>query len=294
MNGERYWMSRITPVPGIDYGKLARIGLSTSYGHHKMLWRLFDLAQRESGGKADFLFRYEVKEGNPTFYVLSQAEPKDKDGIWCVERKPYQPDIRSRDRLTFKLRANPVIARKAEGKRISSHHDVVIDSQKQLLEELATLLGGVSAEGKKSEVRIRILGAWGSKEAENIEGRLTKVIKGNERFACMSLHNKSREELIDLSMKAFADKNLEDWLVARGQKSGFSLTRCEQTNKLNFKVLAYQFNSLRQKGETAGYSSVDLEGCLMVTEEDKFKSLLFHGIGKAKAFGCGLMLVRRI
>ncbi|MBW2329897.1 MAG: type I-E CRISPR-associated protein Cas6/Cse3/CasE [Deltaproteobacteria bacterium] len=33
---------------------------------------------------------------------------------------------------------------------------------------------------------------------------------------------------------------------------------------------------------------------LTVTEPDAFKGVLQFGIGPAKAFGCGLMLVRRV
>ncbi|WP_083803977.1 type I-E CRISPR-associated protein Cas6/Cse3/CasE [Desulfonatronospira thiodismutans] len=32
---------------------------------------------------------------------------------------------------------------------------------------------------------------------------------------------------------------------------------------------------------------------LEVTEPDSFKETLFNGLGRSRAFGCGLMLVRR-
>lgn len=42
------------------------------------------------------------------------------------------------------------------------------------------------------------------------------------------------------------------------------------------------------------YSTVDLQGILTVTDPEALKNTLFSGIGKSKAFGCGLLLVRRI
>lgn len=51
-----------------------------------------------------------------------------------------------------------------------------------------------------------------------------------------------------------------------------------------------------EKGNCRGISlsTLDFEGELSVTDPGIFLSALFKGIGPAKAFGCGLMLVRRV
>jgi CRISPR system Cascade subunit CasE len=41
------------------------------------------------------------------------------------------------------------------------------------------------------------------------------------------------------------------------------------------------------------FSVLDLEGVLEVQSPDRFVDALTRGFGKAKAFGCGLMLIRR-
>ena len=41
------------------------------------------------------------------------------------------------------------------------------------------------------------------------------------------------------------------------------------------------------------FSTLDLEGILKVVDPELFKASLFKGIGPSKAFGCGLMLVKR-
>jgi hypothetical protein len=40
------------------------------------------------------------------------------------------------------------------------------------------------------------------------------------------------------------------------------------------------------------FSTVDLTGELVVTDAERFATTLASGIGRAKAFGCGLLLVR--
>ncbi len=41
------------------------------------------------------------------------------------------------------------------------------------------------------------------------------------------------------------------------------------------------------------YNTMDFRGILTVTDSDQFANTLMQGLGKAKAFGCGLMLIRR-
>lgn len=51
---------------------------------------------------------------------------------------------------------------------------------------------------------------------------------------------------------------------------------------------------LPRKGKTAGFSSVDFEGEIEVVDAELLSKGLFDGIGPSKAFGCGLLLVRRV
>jgi len=43
----------------------------------------------------------------------------------------------------------------------------------------------------------------------------------------------------------------------------------------------------------AGYSSLDFTGKISITNIDLLQKLLKNGIGKSKAFGCGLMMIQR-
>jgi len=41
------------------------------------------------------------------------------------------------------------------------------------------------------------------------------------------------------------------------------------------------------------FSTLDFSGILGVTDPGQFRNTLFNGIGPAKGFGCGLMMVKR-
>ena len=51
---------------------------------------------------------------------------------------------------------------------------------------------------------------------------------------------------------------------------------------------------LTQLSNLCTHRSMAIEGKLKIVDADRFKKALFQGIGSAKAFGCGFMLVRRI
>ena len=79
------------------------------------------------------------------------------------------------------------------------------------------------------------------------------------------------------------------WLRKRAAVNGFSFKEEE--------VLAEGYRRrrfLRSRSEKPViYSSVDFQGVLTVSDPDRFKSMLMEGVGKSKAFGCGLMLIKR-
>lgn len=79
------------------------------------------------------------------------------------------------------------------------------------------------------------------------------------------------------------------WLTARMHTNGFS---CEPQQVA---ADGYQQHRSRinKQQHLIRYSTVDFEGILTVTNNDLFRKALFSGIGKSKAFGCGLLLIKR-
>ncbi len=86
------------------------------------------------------------------------------------------------------------------------------------------------------------------------------------------------------------DKAAREWLDEQGARSGFRV--------LSLAVKSYEridVADLARPGRRnrAGIAVLDLEGTLMVADPDAFVEKLARGFGSAKAFGCGLMLIRR-
>ena len=110
---------------------------------------------------------------------------------------------------------------------------------------------------------------------------LTLVAKGEAR-------SRAREEIADREGRA--------WFLRQGAKSGFS------ANPRELSVRGYRVHRLpRRRAAAAGHGRatgatlgvLDLEGVLTVAEPGVFLAAVAAGFGRAKAFGCGLMLIRR-
>ena len=83
-----------------------------------------------------------------------------------------------------------------------------------------------------------------------------------------------------------ADRVAADWLAAQGNRHGFAL---EWVRAEDYSVR--RISRRRQNPATLGV--LDLTGLLTVTEPVGFVAALGVGFGRARAFGCGLMLIRR-
>ena len=78
------------------------------------------------------------------------------------------------------------------------------------------------------------------------------------------------------------------WLERHGAKAGFAF------RPSGVRVDGYRQHRISRKG--AGpmyYSTLDFEGVLTVSDPDSFLLAIAKGFGAAKAYGCGLMLIRR-
>lgn len=88
-----------------------------------------------------------------------------------------------------------------------------------------------------------------------------------------------------LRMKIAGDV-AQDWLSTQGERSGFNL---DHVHVDDYSVR--QFSHGRKHRITFGL--LDMVGILTVTNPETFLATLGTGFGRARAFGCGLMLIRR-
>ncbi|ABE51569.1 type I-E CRISPR-associated protein Cas6/Cse3/CasE [Methanococcoides burtonii] len=93
---------------------------------------------------------------------------------------------------------------------------------------------------------------------------------------------------IEPNMPDIVQRKGSEWLLRKGDMNGFSI------NAEQIRVDAYQNHKLfKPKGKHhVSFSTVDIVGTLTVTDPDIFRDALFKGIGPAKGFGCGMLLVR--
>ena len=80
------------------------------------------------------------------------------------------------------------------------------------------------------------------------------------------------------------------WLDRQGTKAGFRIDSADVA------VDGYDQHRVARTGSTPAmlYSSLDFEGVLTVSDPDMLLPAISQGFGAAKAYGCGLMLIRRV
>lgn len=79
------------------------------------------------------------------------------------------------------------------------------------------------------------------------------------------------------------------WLARQGERHGFD------PDQERLAVDGYEQHKVPRAGRRAliRFSTLDFEGLLTVKEPEAFVARLLQGFGRARAFGCGLMLIRR-
>ncbi|NLZ28288.1 MAG: type I-E CRISPR-associated protein Cas6/Cse3/CasE [Firmicutes bacterium] len=80
----------------------------------------------------------------------------------------------------------------------------------------------------------------------------------------------------------------EQWLLERAQKNGFALTEG------SFRVVHRETRRFRRHQKTITLGVATFEGVLEVTDLTLFLQALTRGIGRAKAFGCGLLTIMKV
>ncbi len=78
------------------------------------------------------------------------------------------------------------------------------------------------------------------------------------------------------------------WLRRQGERTGFSV------DPSTVRVDGYEQHRIARKGARAmSFSTLDFEGSLTVVTPGMFLKSIARGFGSARAYGCGLMLIRR-
>lgn len=143
----------------------------------------------------------------------------------------------------------------------------------------------VISEGEKLAFSLRVNPVVTRKDDSGKRHRHDVVMNAKHEMAYKMMPCEERPTLAMLIQQAGVK-----WLARRSEKSGFEFDAQAVT------VESYdQHQSYKQNNKGAiRYSTMDMAGVLKVVDAKKFKAVLYNGIGPAKAFGCGLMLIRRV
>lgn len=102
----------------------------------------------------------------------------------------------------------------------------------------------------------------------------------------MSVKHRLREQLPPEQLAQEMQRAASDWLLARADSLGLDIGGLE--------VLADHQQHLRHKGRNIRFTEVDYQGVAQVTDPARLVEALHGGIGRARGFGCGLLLIRRL
>ena len=230
----------------------------SAYEDHQWLWERFFPAPR--GTPRDFVFRRLDGGVAARFYVVSARPPHNDVPGWEAKTKPepYAPKVGVGERLHFELRANPVVSRR-----------------------------GVALVHADGSAKVRASGKHAGTPCHKII-RHDVVMDAKKRLLAERglTHWQDWNDADKPPAHEIAHQACAQWLVASGHERGFAV------DEASLSVEAYTQH--RGKAAKLRFSSVDFAGELRVLDPDKFAVALTCGIGHAKAFGCGLLLVRRV
>ena len=276
------YISKITPNPELNATSLAPVIAAHAYSVHKLLWDLFPDQE-----KRDFLYREEradeqldqkhLFKGLPVYYLVSRQEPVS-NLLFQAQTKPYEPKLSAGDELSFRLRANPTVTR--DGRR----HDLVMDSQYRFLRAMSTglNLGHAGADSGRLKLKQVVLSADRQQVADYLRSQADAYHLPNDIGS-------QNPEILDALLAANVERTVNEWLARVGKRTGFDIIDSED----HFSVTRYERHVLPEKGPSAEFRSVDIAGRLRVTDPATLVNCLYTGVGRAKAFGCGLMLIKR-
>lgn len=81
----------------------------------------------------------------------------------------------------------------------------------------------------------------------------------------------------------------DNWLLSRCEQYGFSI---DPQAFLHDRHEVHRFVKAKSK-HSVNISSLDYHGLLTVQNVELFRKTLFEGLGRARGFGCGMMMIRK-
>jgi CRISPR system Cascade subunit CasE len=214
------------------------------------------LHQRMEGAYADhqWLWRwFPAESGSARDFVFRRHDVEGTPGFYVVSKRP--PEARLGD---WQARTRGYAPQVSAGEQLSFE-----------LRANPAVRHGRDGKSKRHDVVM---------EAK----RQLLAERGVQRWADLAGESSdARPALYDL-----VQRRCGAWLARQGERCGFAI------DADSLRVEAYQQHK-ESKDRQLQFTTVDFSGELTVTDHTAFAAALATGIGHAKAFGCGLLLIRR-
>ncbi|MEE3504185.1 type I-E CRISPR-associated protein Cas6/Cse3/CasE [Acidiphilium acidophilum] len=149
-----------------------------------------------------------------------------------------------------------------------------------LFEVEAKEFAPVLAVGDRLRFLLRANATVSKKTKSGDRGRRADVVMAAIHGAPKGERAEARRDAIETAGRA--------WLARQGDTHGFFLPRPVAVDGYNRLKLP------RIGGRPIEIGTLDFEGVLDIADPARFLAALAQGFGRARAFGCGLMLIRRI
>lgn len=132
----------------------------------------------------------------------------------------------------------------------------------------------------EDEPDTEVLGKYGRVTTKSYDRFLDNIsIQRPYQFKLVA--NPLQSNIKDRRIPCHGNQERLEWLTKQCAKYGFTVIQA--------KITGYKENRIRKYGFTV--KSVTFEGILQVTDIKKFKQALVQGIGREKAYGCGMVTV---
>ena len=115
-----------------------------------------------------------------------------------------------------------------------------------------------------------------------------QITRNHKKLPIMTAYaNDLREKGKTYTLNEVAEKSVKDWFSNHENSLGFRI--------LEFTVVSFYNHKFKKNdGKKVTYNTIDLKGILQINHPGLFLKSLYQGIGKSRAFGCGMLLIRPV
>lgn len=147
--------------------------------------------------------------------------------------------------------------------------------------------------------------AFSLRASPTVQSRVEGKARSSRHDVVMAARHAAKQRNEPFDEGAMIQSEGASWLQKRSEAAGFRLESgastvfsddglLEEQTTPALRVDGYRQHRLARRGEKPlRYSTLDFEGTLVVTDPECFVARVASGFGPQKAFGCGLMLLRR-